>query len=70
MENYMDISSPMGVAYTSGYRAGKMTYAYVKQTDVSFALMNFHGALVDNVNTSPIRSFFRVALRSPMRLPT
>lgn len=35
VEKYLGISSPMGVAYESGYRAGKMTYAYVYQTDVS-----------------------------------
>lgn len=41
VENYLTISSPMGVAYTSGYRIGKMTYAYVQQTDVSLLFKDF-----------------------------
>ncbi|KJA20476.1 hypothetical protein HYPSUDRAFT_203789 [Hypholoma sublateritium FD-334 SS-4] len=40
VENYLGITSPMGVAYTSGYRTGKMTYAYVKQTDNGVPIAN------------------------------
>ena len=48
VENYLGISSPMGVAYESGYRSGKITYAYVYQTDVSFSVRgSFYGIFVD-----------------------
>lgn len=40
VENYLGISPPMGVAYTSGYRTGKMTYAYVHQTDSGVSIAN------------------------------
>lgn len=40
----LGISSPMGVTYTSGYRTGKMTYAYVQQTDVSVLVNEFAAA--------------------------
>ncbi|KDR71798.1 hypothetical protein GALMADRAFT_143583 [Galerina marginata CBS 339.88] len=40
VENYLGISSPMGVSYTSGYRTGNMTYAYVQQTDNDVLIAN------------------------------
>ena len=35
VQKYLNISSPMGVTFTSGCKSGNMTYAYVQQTDVS-----------------------------------
>ena len=36
VEEYLgEISPHSGIAYTSGYRIGKITYAYVQQTNVN-----------------------------------
>ncbi len=66
VNNYLGLSAPTGVAFTSGYKTGKMTYAYVTQTDdVSFQPMTVHdlvGNWIDN-------SFLRAA-PLPMRWQT
>ena len=40
VKKYLKIASPMGVRYISGYRNSysKITYAYVRQTYVSFSV--------------------------------